>query len=56
MEYIKLKLEGIIEDIISDDDMDKDEIIQVLNELKDEIEEIELRKLEEQDLQWDDLD
>ena len=39
MEYIKLKLEGIIEDIISVDDMDKDEIIQVLNELKDEIEE-----------------
>ena len=56
MEYIKLKLEGIIEDIISDDDMDKDEIVQVLNELKDEIEEIELKKEEERSLEWDDLD
>ena len=56
MEYITEKLESIIEDILSDDDMGKDEIIQVLKELKDEIEETELRKLEEQDLQWDDLD
>ena len=38
------------------DSMDTDEIVQVLSELKDEVEETELRKLEEQDLQWDDLD
>ena len=55
MEYITQKLESIIEDLQSDD-MDKDEIIQILNELKEEIEERELRKREEQDLQWDDLD
>jgi len=56
MEYITQKLESIIEDILSEDELDIDEIVQILNDLKDEIEETELKKLEEQDLQWDDLD
>jgi len=56
MEYITQKLESIIEDISSGDELDLDEIVQILQNLKDEIEEIELKKLEEQDLQWDDLD
>ena len=56
MEYITEKLQRLIEDILSDDSMDTDEIVQVLSELKDEVEETELRKLEEQDLQWDELE
>ena len=56
MEYITQKLESIIEDILSEDKLDIDEMVQILNNLKDEIEETELKKLEEQDLQWDDLD
>ena len=56
MEYITQRLETIIEEILSEDELDKDEIVQVLNQLKDEIEEIELKKLEEQDIQWGDLD
>ena len=56
MEYITQKLESIIEDILSEDKLDVDEIAKILNDLKDEIEEIELKKLEEQDLQWDDLE
>ena len=56
MEYITQKLESIIEDILSEDELDIDEIVQILNDLKDEIEETELKKLEEQDLQWGDLD
>ena len=56
MEYITERIEGIIEDLLSDDEMDKDEIIQILNELKDEIEERELRRLEDEGLQWEDLD
>jgi hypothetical protein len=56
MEYITQKLETIIEDILLEDELDIDEIVQILNNLKDEIEEIELKKREEQDLQWDDLD
>ena len=33
MEYILEKLEGLIDDIERDDTMDKDEILQILNEI-----------------------
>ena len=56
MEHILEKLEGLIEDILSDDEMDKDEILQVLNQLKDEIEEHNLRQEEDRGLEWNDLD
>ena len=32
MEYITERIEGIIEDLLSDDEMDKDEIIQILSD------------------------
>ena len=56
MEHILEKLEGLIDDIVTDESMDKDEILQVLNELKNEIEEHELRKEEGRGLEWGDLD
>ena len=56
MEFIIQKLESIVEEILAEDELDRDEIVQILNNLKDDIEERELRKLEEQDLRWDDLD
>ena len=43
MENILEKLEGLIDDIERDDTMDKDEILQVLNEIKNETEEHQLR-------------
>ena len=55
MEYILEKLEGLIDDIERDDTMDKDEILQVLNEIKNEIEEHQLRQ-EDRGLEWNDLD
>ena len=56
MEYITQKLESIIEDILSEDELDIDEIVQILNDLKDEIEDHQLRLDEGGGLQWDDLD
>ena len=56
MEHILEKLEGLIDDIVTDESMDKDEILQVLNEIKNEIEEHQLRQEEDRGLQWNDLD
>ena len=56
MEYILEDLERIIDDIERDDNIDKDEIIQSLNKIKEEIEDYNLRKEEGSSLEWNDLD
>ena len=55
MEQILEKLEILIDDLERDEELDKDEIIQELNKLKDEIEDYQLRR-EEGTLNWEDLD
>ena len=56
MEHILEKLETLIDDIMTDDQMDKDEILHVITKIKEELEEHELRKEEERGLEWGDLD
>jgi len=56
MEFILEKLEGLIDDIEIDDTMDKDEILQVLNKLKNEIEDYQLNQEGRETLNWEDLD
>ena len=54
MEEIQNKLEVLIDDIERDENLTKNEINKTLNELKEEIEEYQLRK--DEGLQWEDLD
>ena len=56
MENILEQLEIIIDDIERDDTMDKDEILQVLNKLKNEIEDYQLNQEGRETLNWEDLD
>ena len=55
MDYILDDLERIIIDIETDEELDRDEILQVLNKLKDDIEEWNIRQDNERTLEWDDL-
>tara|TARA_Y100000592_G_scaffold11199_1_gene15912 strand:+ start:956 stop:1126 length:171 start_codon:yes stop_codon:yes gene_type:complete len=56
MDYILEDLERIIDDIETDDVLDRDEIVEVLTKLKDDIEEWNIRQDNERTLEWDDLD
>ena len=56
MEHILDKLEGLIDDIERDDTMDKDEILQVLNKIKNEIEDHQLSQEGGGTINWEDLD
>ena len=54
MDNVLEKLEMLIDDIERDENLTKNEINKTLNELKEEIEEYQLRK--DEGLQWEDLD
>ena len=56
MEHILDKLEGLIDDIERDDKMDKDEILQVLNKIKNEIEDHQFSQEGGGTINWEDLD
>ena len=56
MERIQEQLERIIDEIESDSQMTKDEILSALNKLKIEIEDYNLNREEGNSLEWDDLD
>ena len=56
MERIQEQLERIIDDIEREDQLDKDEIIQSLNKIKEAIEDYNLRREEGNSLEWGDLD
>ena len=56
MDTILEKLEMLIDDIERDENLTKDEINIVLNKLKEEIEDYNLRKEEDNSLEWGDLD
>ena len=56
MEQILEKLEGLMDDLQTDEELDRDEILKELNKLKDEIEDYQLRMDEGGGLQWEDLE
>ena len=56
MENILEKLETLIDDVERDEELDKDEILQELNKLKNELEDYQLRHEEGSSLEWGDLD
>ena len=57
MEQILEKLETLIDDIERDSQLTRDEIHDALKQLKEEIEDYNLRREEgHTDLQWEDLD
>ena len=56
MDTILEKLETLIDDIERDSQLTKDEIYDALKQLKEEIEDYQLRKDEGGSLQWEDLE
>ena len=56
MEEIQNKLEILIDDILTDENLTKDEIHNALVMLKTEIEDYNLRQEEGRSLEWEDLD
>ena len=56
MEHILQKIERLIIDIEDDSQIEKDEILQELYKIKNEIEEHQLRQEEDRSLEWNDLD
>ena len=56
MESILEKLETLIDDMEGDSQLTRDEILQELNKLKEEIEDYNLGREEGNSLEWDDLD
>ena len=56
MDTILEKLEVLIDDIERDSQLTKDEIHNALKQLKDEIEDYQLRREEGSSLEWEDLD
>ena len=56
MDNILEKLEVLIDDIERDESLTKEDINKILNRIKEEIEDYQLRSEEGGGLQWEDLD
>jgi len=56
MEHILETLETLIDGIMTDDQMDKDEILHIITKIKEELEDHQLSINEGGSFEWDDLD